>query len=131
MSSRRTFHCLPFILLFYCVAPQISWGSSPDPSICASPKNLLVLRLFYHSPENLRAVAAQYDIWEVHPERGFVVIGTRCGELEKIIGQGWAVEIESTLTRETRSSLLGFLNSPAPYRPELAFPLTDSFWCLI
>lgn len=67
----------------------------------------MVLRLFYQSPENLKAVAAQYDIWEVHPERGFVVIGTRCGELEKIIGQGWAVEIEPTLTRETRSSLRG------------------------
>ena len=52
-------------------------------------------------------MAAQYDIWEVHPERGFVVIGTRCGELEKISGQGWTVEIESTMTRETRSGLLG------------------------
>jgi hypothetical protein len=41
-----------------------------------------------------------------------VVIGTRCGELEKIIGQGWAVEIESTMTRETRSSLLGIPQFP-------------------
>ena len=107
MISRRTFHYLPFILLFYCIAPQHSWGSSPDPSFCASPENLLVLRLFYQSPENLRAIAAQYDIWEANPEKGFVIIGTRCGELEKIIGQGWKVEIEPTMTRENQSGLLG------------------------
>jgi hypothetical protein len=112
MSFRRHIHFLPLVLLFYGLAPQISWGSNPDPSVCASPENLLVLRLFYQSPENLKTVAAQYDIWEVHPERGFVVIGTRCGELEKIIGQGWTVEIESTLTRETRSSLLGIPQFP-------------------
>ena len=107
MISRRTFHYLPFILLFFCLVPQLSWGSSPDPSFCASPENLLVLRLFYQSPENLRAIAAQYDIWEAHPEKGFVIIGTRCGELEKIIGQGWKVEIEPTMTRENQSGLLG------------------------
>ena len=112
MNFRRRFRFLTFVLLFYCLVPQISWGSNPDPSICASPESLLVLRLFYQSPENLKTVAAQYDIWEVHPERGFVVIGTRCGELEKIIGQGWAVEIEATLTRETRSRLLGIPQFP-------------------
>jgi len=126
MSSRRTFHCLPFILLFYCLVPQISWGSNPDPSFCASPENLIVLRLFYQSPENLRAVAAQYDIWEVHPEWGFVVIGTRCGELEKITGQGWAVEIESTMTRETRAGLLGLPQFPCYRSVEETFAVLQN-----
>ena len=126
MISCRTCHYLPFILLFYCLIPQISWGSNPDPSFCSSPENLIVLRLFYQSPENLKAVAAQYDIWEVHPERGFVVIGTRCGELEKIIGQGWAVEIESTLTRETRSGLLGIPQFPCYRSVEESFTVLQN-----
>ena len=126
MRLRRTFLCLPLVLLFYGLVPQTSWGSNPDPSLCAAPENLLVLRLFYQSPEDLKTVAAQYDIWEVHPERRFVVIGTRCGELEKIIGQGWTVEIESTLTRKTRSSLLGIPQFPCYRSVEETFAVLQN-----
>lgn len=126
MSLRRTFLCLPLILLFYGLAPQTSWGSSPDPALCAAPENLLVLRLYYQSPEDLKTIAAQYDIWEVHPERRFVVIGTRCGEMEKIIGQGWTVEIESTQTRKTRSSLLGIPQFPCYRSVEETFAVLQN-----
>ena len=112
MRSRRTFPFLLLILFFHLIVPRISQGAGPDPAGCSSPENLLVIRLYFQSPEDLKAIAAQFDIWESHRDQGFVVIGTRCGELGKIINRGWAVEIEPTLTRKTRSSLLGIPQFP-------------------
>lgn len=106
MRSRRTFPFLLLILFFHLIVPRLSQSASPDPTDCPSPENLLVLRLYYQSSQDLKAIAAKFDIWEAHHDQGFVVIGTRCGELEKIIGQGWAVEIEPRMTRENQPGLL-------------------------
>jgi carboxypeptidase T len=126
MRSRRTFPFLLLILFFHLIVPRLSQSAGPDPADCSSPENLLVIRLYFPSPEDLKAIAAQYDIWESHRDQGFVVIGTRCGELEKITGQGWTVEIESAKTWETRSSLLGVPQFPCYRSVEETFAVLQN-----
>jgi len=60
----------------------------------------VVVRLYFGSRDELRSLAAGYDIWEVHPELGYAVIMLTPGQYQALQAQGYRMEVDEARTWE-------------------------------
>jgi len=87
-------------LVLITAASPLSLASIPSPEQTNEP---VAVRLYYDSRDQLSALATQYDMREVQPDRGYAVILLSSDEFQALGAQGYRMEIDPERTREARA----------------------------
>jgi len=64
------------------------------------PTEPVVIRLYVQDKAHLDAVAGELDIWEAHPEQGYVLAAVKPAEYQWLLDLGYEVEIDAAKTAE-------------------------------
>lgn len=70
----------------------------PGDSSAAGPKHPVVVRLYVRDRNHLNAVAGQLDIWETHPESGYVVAAVTPSQYQWLDGLEYRQEVDLART---------------------------------
>ncbi len=89
----------------FLVSLMFQWSGYAD---AQTNRDGVIVRLSYASSEALAALAAQVDIWEVHPQEGFVIALVSQSQYEALSAAGWDLEIDENLTQEMRQTRQAF-----------------------
>ncbi len=87
-------------------------------SVNAAAPDLFVVRVYYADRAQLAELTGQYDVWEVKPAEGYVVIGATRAELAALIDRDYRVSIDLAKTIEAnlpRAALPGQTNGIPGY----------------
>jgi carboxypeptidase T len=71
----------------------------------AAPSGPVVVRLYYGTRANLDAIAAEYDVWEVHHDRAYLVAMLSPQEYQALLAQGYRMEVDLFKTMQVRAPL--------------------------
>lgn len=98
-----------FLVIFLALSLIFS-GFGEHSARAALPQENLVIRLFLPDQADLPTLAAELDIWEVHPKAGYLIAAVTESQLAALQSQGytWAPEPEMTLAlQQPRQPLPG------------------------
>lgn len=86
------------------ITPHAAGGTEAGPP-GQNPTDLVVVRLYFPDRDALNAIAAEYDVWEVHHDLGYAVLLLTPEEYETLQRQGYRMEIDEEKTIEARNPL--------------------------
>ncbi len=69
------------------LAPSVPEGDGP-----------WVVKIFFEDKETVQSLVNDIDVWEVHPERGYLEAALSPGEYRKLVSQGLRLEYDSVQT---------------------------------
>ncbi|MGC8875403.1 MAG: hypothetical protein ACP5SI_13275, partial [Chloroflexia bacterium] len=70
------------------LTPNAAGGSEAGPP-GQNPTDVVVVRLYFPDRDALNAIAAEYDVWEVHHDLGYAVLLLTPEEYEALQQQGY------------------------------------------
>lgn len=71
--------------------------------------NLWVVRVYFENRQQIEEIAAWIEPWEVNQKEGYLVLGVSQAEYNRLLAQGYRLEIDQELT--------ALLNQPLAYLP--------------
>ncbi len=77
------------------VAGEVAPAESP-------PAGDVVVRLYYDTQQQLNAIAARYDVWQVEKDRGYALVMLSPGEYRLLLDQGYAMELDPQRTYQVQ-----------------------------
>jgi carboxypeptidase T len=117
MKTKRFLIVLAILLISLALASGAMagfWQSSsmPDP-LTSEPlpegDELWVVRIYYENQEQLIELTSMFAPWEVHPDRGYLVVDVDLLEYNHLLRSSYRVEVDEKLTE-----LLNKPNEPLP-----------------
>lgn len=85
------------ILLLFALA-GLAAGFLPGRLTAQGPVGPAVVRLYFHDPAHLQAVAGGLDIWEVHAAAGYAVAAVSPEQYRRLAGLGYRLEVDAEKT---------------------------------
>ena len=70
----------------------------PDPTPTVIPYHLVVVRAYFSDPKMVAELARWLEPWEVHRKEGYLVVGVTQAEYDRLLKQGFQLEIDWQLT---------------------------------
>ncbi len=89
-------------LIVLSTASPLTLAKNPSPEELTGP---VVVRLYFDSRDQLDAIAAQYDVWEVDHDLGYAVVMLSPAEYETLRSQGYQMEIDEEKTWDANHTL--------------------------
>jgi carboxypeptidase T len=74
------------------------------PSSLASNQHGVIARVYYAGQAELAELAAQLDVWEVHPEEGYLLALLSPDEEQELLQAGYRVVVDETRTAELNAA---------------------------
>jgi carboxypeptidase T len=92
----------------------------PSPAVNAEPPGdgPWVVRAYYTDRRMVDELAAWLEPWEVHPDKGYLVVGVTRDQYERLLAAGFRLEVDAQLTEELtrpRKALPGQVNGIPGY----------------
>ncbi len=87
------------------VTSGVSQEGTDASAVEQNPTEVVVVRLYFANRDELNAIAAEYDVWEVHHDQGYAVVFLTLAEYQALLRQGYRMEIDEEKTREARNPL--------------------------
>ncbi len=103
MKSRCARLCSPLLLLVLLGSGLPAVGLAADvPGALAKPpgEGPWVVRAYYTDRQMVDELAAWLEPWEVHPDRGYVVVAVDGQAYERLLAAGFRLEVDTSLTEE-------------------------------
>ena len=98
MHRARTVVLLALALLVSIGAPAARAFPPPPPDSTPTIDAPVAVRLYVRDRDHLNAVAGELDIWEVHPEAGYVVAAVTPAQYEWLESLGYRLKIDAGKT---------------------------------
>ena len=88
------------VLLAIILFASLSWlppipGVNGSVAASATSESFSVVFIYYESFEELENLSAELDIWEVHPEEGYVVAWVDSSQMTSLSEKGFRVEVDA------------------------------------
>ena len=111
---------LVFALLAVIVAPLLAAPVVTPSAMTAVtiPSQPTVVRIYFHTPEQLGELTSTLDVWEVHHQDGYLIALVSPVKFVVLTGQGYTIEIDEVKTaqvNEVRVPLPGQVNAIPGY----------------
>ncbi len=85
-----------FLLVLSLLLPASVAAQTPQPP--ALPETPFVGRIFFQSRAQLAALSAELDVWEVHPEEGYLLAALTPLQAADLQSRGYAIQVDAAKT---------------------------------